>query len=100
MLHPFASGVEEVLVHRGGVVALLDQFELHVAGVGQCHAHLHVGVHAAVTEVVGLDAVDVEPRADAVADPVVHRGVDVAHDVPDLGDVSKPRCSLSTSLAL
>jgi hypothetical protein len=90
VLHPFASGIEEVLVHRRGVVARLDQFELYVPGVGQGHAHLHVGVRAAVSEEVGLDAVDIKPGPDTVTHPVVHCGVDVAHDVADLGDLSEP----------
>jgi len=42
-----------------------------------------------VEEVLVLHAVDIEPGADAMFDPVVHGGVDIAHDVPDLGDLAE-----------
>lgn len=89
MLHSFPPGVEEVLVHRGSVVALLDQLDLDVARVSQGDTHFHGGVGAAVAEIIRLHTVDIEPGADAVFDPVVHGGVDIAHDVADLGDLAE-----------
>src|SRR6185312_16059650 len=55
VLQALAAGVEKLLVHRRRVVALLDQFDLEIAGIGERYAHLHGGVLAAVAEVVGLD---------------------------------------------
>ena len=87
---PFAAGVEKLLVHRGRVVALLDQFDLEIAGIGERHAHLHGGVLAAVAEVIGLDPIDIVPGPDAHhVDPVIHRGADIAHDISVLADRTK-----------
>src|SRR5829696_552966 len=90
VLQPFAAGVEKLLVHRGRVVALLDQFDLEIAGIGERHAHLHGGVLAAVAKVIGLDPIDIVPGPDAHhIDPVVHGGADIPHDVAVLADCTK-----------
>jgi hypothetical protein len=40
VLHAFAVRPKVIQVHRRGVVALLDQFDLQVAGISQRDAHL------------------------------------------------------------
>src|SRR5690242_14088916 len=61
VLQAFAAAIEKFLVHRGRIVALLDQLDLEIAGIGERDAHLHGGVFAAVAEVIGLDPIDIVP---------------------------------------
>jgi hypothetical protein len=66
---------------------LLDQLDLQIAGIGECDAHLDMRVFSAVTEIVGLDPVDVVPGPDTHhVDPVIHGGADVADHIAVLGD--------------
>jgi len=84
------AGVEKLLVHRGRIVPLLDQFDLQVAGIRQRNAHLQARIFTAVPEIVGLDPVDIEPGANAHhVDPVIHGGADVPHHIPVLSDGSE-----------
>src|SRR5882672_5123409 len=90
VLQAFAAGVEELLVHRGRIVALLDQLDLEIAGIGERHAHLHGGVLAAVAEVISFHLVDIVPGSDAHhVDPVIHGGADIPHDISVLADCTK-----------
>jgi hypothetical protein len=83
------ADVEEVLVKGGFVVERLDQLDLDITGVGDGGSHLHAGVGASVAEVVRHDRVHVEPGADPLGDPVLHRGLQVVDDVSDLVDLSE-----------
>jgi hypothetical protein len=82
------AGFEEVAVHRWGIVDGGDELDLDVAAVGDRDIHRHVGGFTPVGEVRGLDALEVEPGADAAGGEVPHRGFDVTDDVADLGDAS------------
>jgi hypothetical protein len=84
-----ATGIEELAVHRRRVVALLDELDLDITRVGQRDAQLNRGVDAAVAEVIRLHPFDVEPRAHAVPDPLLHRRLDVDHDIADLCDLTE-----------
>src|SRR5689334_7113945 len=46
VLEAFVAGVQKLLVQRGCVVALLDQLDLQIAGIGQRNAHLYARVLA------------------------------------------------------
>ena len=63
------------------VVALLDEFELQVAGVGQGDAGLDLPRLSAEFEVGDGDGREVEPRADPERDPVAHGRLDVGDDI-------------------
>src|SRR6185369_4767568 len=81
VLQAFMAGPEEVLVEARHAVALLDQFELHVARIGEGDRHLDVVDLALVAELVEWQLLGVEPRTDAAyLRPVLHRLVDVADD--------------------
>src|ERR1700730_2384508 len=85
VLDPLMAGGEKVAVEARAVAALLDQFQLHVAGIRQCDRHLEVIPPPAVAEFIHRQLLGVEPRADAAhLDPMTHRLVDVADDDPDL----------------
>src|SRR3954453_16204304 len=106
VLEAFVAGLEEFPVQRRRVVALLDQLDLEVAGIGQRDAHLDGGVLAAMAKPVGRDAVHVVPGTDAhYLDPVLHRGVDVpdhitvlAYRAEDAAHARAPLVSLITSV--
>src|SRR6266571_8993289 len=85
VLHPLMPRGEEIAVEAWGFAALLDQFELHIARIGERDRDLDVVGPAAIAELVHRQLLGVEPRADAAhLDPMAHRLVDVAHDDPDL----------------
>src|SRR5205823_9462595 len=85
VLHALMAGVEKIAVEARAVAALLDQLQLHVAGIRECDRHLEIVPPPAVPEFIHRQLLGVEPRADAAdLDPVAHRLVDVADDDPDL----------------
>jgi hypothetical protein len=57
---PIVDSVRKLQIHRRRVVALLHQFDLEIAGIGQRDAHLDRGIRAAIAKPVGLDARDIE----------------------------------------
>src|SRR6476620_2207818 len=99
VLQAFTAGVQKLLVHRGRVVALLDQLDLEIAGIGKRYAHLHGGVLTPVAEVIGLDPIDIVPGPDAHhVDPMVHGGADIPHDISVLTDCPKMRLMTTSRL--
>src|SRR6266851_1957476 len=85
VLHPLMPRGEEIAVEAWGFAALLDQFELHIARIGEGGRDLDVVAAALVAELVHRQLLGIKPRADAAdLDPMAHRLVDVAHDDPDL----------------
>jgi hypothetical protein len=90
VLQPLAPGVEELLVHRGCVVVLLDELELDVAAVGQRdRRRRRRRVGAPIPEPVHLHPLDEEPRPDALRQPPRHRRLDVVHHVAELAERSE-----------
>src|SRR5207302_1530340 len=90
VLHALMPGGEEIAIEARAVAALLDQFELHVAGIGEGHRHPDVVNPALVAELGQWQLLGVKPRADAAhLDPMMHRLLDVADDDPDLAHRSE-----------
>ena len=88
VLQALMAGLEELPVHRGRLIARLDQLDLQVPGIGEGNAHLRVRFPAPVAEPVGLDVLDIEPRPHTHHGyPVVHRGLDVADDIVVLANL-------------
>jgi hypothetical protein len=78
-------GGEKIAVEARAVAALLDQLELHIAGIGQRHRHPDVVDPSLVAELGQWQLLGIKPRADtAHLDPMAHRLFDVADDDPDL----------------
>src|SRR3954452_2197626 len=73
---------EKIAVHRRRLVPLLNQLELHIAGIGQCNREVNVIVALLLVpegierqflgDIPGTDAADLDPMANCL--------VDVAHD--------------------
>jgi hypothetical protein len=79
-------GRQKIAVHARRIVALLDQLELHVPGIGQRDCQMNAIVALLfVPEAVQRQLLGDIPRTNpADLDPVAHRSVDVAHDKPHL----------------
>src|SRR5580704_11621058 len=66
MLRALVAGVDEIPVEARRLAALLDQFELDVAGIGQRDRQMRDAVRRAFVAVAGQrQLVGVKPRADA-----------------------------------
>jgi hypothetical protein len=91
VLHALMPGGEEVAVHARGFAALLDQLDLHVAGIGQRDGDVNVVVALAqIGEGRHRQPVRVEPGPDAAHfGPVLHRCLDVAHHDANLAHISE-----------
>src|SRR5436305_2723273 len=85
VLHSLMAAREKIAVEAGAVAALLDELQLHLAGIGERDRHLDIVDPAFVAELAQRQLLGIEPRADAAhLDPVAHRLLDVADDDPDL----------------
>src|SRR5256885_2798949 len=85
VLHSLMAAREKIAVEAGAVAALLDELQLHVAGIRERDRHLDVVDPSLVAELAQRQLLGIEPRADAAhLDPVAHRLLDVADDDPDL----------------
>src|SRR5882724_5945850 len=52
MLHPLMAGGEKISVEARAVAALLDQLQLHVAGIRECDRYLEIVPPPAVAEFI------------------------------------------------
>jgi hypothetical protein len=95
------AGGEKIPVHARRIVALLDQFELHVAGIGQRDRQMDVVVALLlVPEAVQRQSLGDIPRADpADLDPVTHRLINVPHHKAHLPQRTEQSAHRSSSLA-
>ena len=90
VLQTLAVVAQEIEIHGGRIVALLDQFDLQVVGIGERDRELDRRIDAAIAEPVHLDPLDVEERADPQRlRPEAQRGFDVAHDIAVLADLAE-----------
>src|ERR1700756_5123056 len=82
VLQALVPSRKELAIHRWLIVALLDQLELHVPGIGQRNRQMNIVVALLlIPEPVERQFLGDVPRADAAhLDPVAHRLIDVAHD--------------------
>jgi hypothetical protein len=82
---------EEVAAHRRMVRALLDQLDLHLAGIRQCDRQVDVVIAlAAIAERRQRQALGIEPWTDAAhLDPMPHRSLDVGDDIAHLAQRSE-----------
>src|ERR671931_1928269 len=101
------AGVEKVAPHGGGVVVLLDKFDLQSPGVGQCHAEVCIRRLPAVAEIIDLHVFKVEKWTNTKdGGPMLHRRLDVTHDVAVLANRAEdathalPLFSLTAAAAL
>src|SRR5436305_14453118 len=85
VLHSLMAAREKIAVEAGAVAALLDELQLHVAGIRERDRHLDIVDPSLVAEVAQRQLLGIEPRADAAhLDPMMHCLLDVADDDPDL----------------
>src|ERR1051325_247823 len=85
VLHSLMAGGQEVAVEARAVAALLDQFELYIARIGESDGYPDVVDPPLVAELAQRQLLGIEPRADAAhLDPMMHRLFDVSDDNPDL----------------
>jgi phosphoribosylamine---glycine ligase len=91
VLSPFLAGIDEIPIQARRPAALLDQFELDVARIGERDRQMRDVVGLALIAVRGQrQLVGIEPRADAAhLNPVLHRLVDVLDDDADLPHVAE-----------
>src|SRR4029077_12005740 len=91
MLPALVAGREKLAIHARHLVALLDQLELHVAGIGERDGQVNVIVALTfVPEAVERQFLGEVPGADAADfDPVAHRLVDVVYDKAHLPQRTK-----------
>src|SRR6266849_5329696 len=79
--------MEEVAIHRGRLVTLLDQFNLQGARIGERNRDVHRRGRTLIPEVLNRGVLDVEPWSDAQhLDPVPHGRRDVTYDIAILGN--------------
>src|SRR3954464_13500338 len=82
---PSCPAAREVAVKAGAVAALLDQFELHVAGIRQRDRHIDIVDPSLVAEFAERQPLGIEPGTDAAnLHPMPHCRLDIADDDPDL----------------
>src|SRR5438270_2105137 len=99
VLHSLMAGAEKISVEARAVAALLNELQLHVAGIGERDRHLDVVDSSLVPELAQRQLLGIEPRADAAhLDPVAHRLLDVADDDPDLAHRSEQSAHRLSSL--
>ena len=83
-------GLLEIAVHRGDVVAALDQLDLQRPGIGEGHRIVRLVARAPVHVVLDRHPLVIEKRAYAEHPrPVVHRRLDVVDDIPRLPDLAE-----------
>src|SRR5438105_4207268 len=86
VLQALVTRREKFPIHARRIVALLDQLELHVAGIGQRYRQMDVVMALLlIPEAVQRQFFGDVPWADpADLDPMAHRLVDIAHHEPHL----------------
>ena len=90
MLQALAVVAQKIEIHGRRVIALLDQLDLEIAGIGERDRKLDGRFLAAIAEPVGLHPLDVEKRPDFQRlRPEAERGLDVAHDIAVLTDIAE-----------
>ena len=82
--------LQKVPVHRGHIVAALNQFYLHKTGIGQGDRVVRLVGFASVLVILDADFGVVVPGAySQLATPVVHGGFDIPHHIAKLADFTK-----------